>query len=73
MDDKGVFYTGKEWPLPKGLGGHPRGAGNYCCFLRKWVREREVISWMDVIRQASLNACFILEESCPSFKKKGLI
>jgi N-acyl-D-glutamate deacylase len=73
MDDKGVFYTGKEWPLPKGLGGHPRGAGNYCRFLRKWVRERGVISWMDAIRQASLNACFILEEACPSFKKKGRI
>jgi N-acyl-D-glutamate deacylase len=28
---------------------------------------------MDAIRQASLNACFILEDCCPSFKKKGRI
>ena len=73
VDPKGVWCKGKEWPLPEGLGGHPRFAGNYCRFLRKWVRERKVISWMDAIRQASLNACLILEDCCPSLKKKGRI
>ena len=39
--------------------------------MRKWVVERGVLSWMDAIRQTSLNACLILEESVPQLKKKG--
>jgi N-acyl-D-glutamate deacylase len=69
----GGFYWGDEWPLRKDLSNHPRAAGNYSRFLRKWVRERGVISWMDAIRQASLNACLILEEAAPALKKKGRI
>lgn len=67
----GSFYTGAEWPLPQGLNNHPRAAGNYCRFLRKWVRERGVISWMDAIRQASLNGALILEKAVPEMKRKG--
>jgi N-acyl-D-glutamate deacylase len=69
----GSFYWGDEWPLRKDLSNHPRAAGNYSRFLRKWVREREVISWMDAIRRTSLNACLILEECVPAMKKKGRI
>jgi N-acyl-D-glutamate deacylase len=67
----GSFYWGDEWPLRKDLSNHPRAAGNYSRFLRKWVRERQVISWMDAIRRASLNACLILEGAAPAMKKKG--
>ena len=67
----GSFYWGDEWPLRKDLSNHPRAAGNYSRFLRKWVREREVISWMDAIRRTSLNACLILEKCVPAMKKKG--
>jgi N-acyl-D-glutamate deacylase len=67
----GSFYWGDEWPLRKDLSNHPRAAGNYSRFLRKWVREREVISWMDAIRRTSLNACLILEGCVPAMKKKG--
>lgn len=67
----GSFYWGDEWPLRKDLSNHPRAAGNYSRFLRKWVRERQVISWMDAIRRASLNACLILEAAAPAMKKKG--
>jgi N-acyl-D-glutamate deacylase len=57
--------------LRKDLSNHPRAAGNYSRFLRKWAREREVISWMDAIRRASLNACLILEDCVPAMKQKG--
>nr|WP_244325644.1 amidohydrolase family protein [Shewanella aestuarii] len=67
----GKFFNTDEWPLPEGLSNHPRAAGNYCRFLRKWVRERGVISWMAAIRQASLNAALILEDSIPEMKRKG--
>lgn len=69
--DDGSFYEGSEWPLPEGLSNHPRAVGNYTRFLRKWVRERGVISWMDAIRQASLNSAIILGNSVPGMKKKG--
>lgn len=72
-DAKGAFYEGTEWPLPEGLGNHPRAVGNYTRFLRKWVRERGVISWMDAIRQASLNSAIILGDSVPGMKRKGRI
>jgi N-acyl-D-glutamate deacylase len=69
----GKWYHGKEWPLPEGLGNHPRSAGCYGRFLRKWVRERGVISWIDAIRKASLNPAKILEKSTPMMKKKGRV
>jgi N-acyl-D-glutamate deacylase len=71
VNPDGSFYWGDEWPLRKDLSNHPRAAGNYSRFLRKWVRERQVISWMDAIRRASLNACLILEEAAPAMKTKG--
>ena len=71
VDAKGAFYKGSEWPLPEGLQSHPRAAGNYSRFMRRWVRERKVLSWMDAIRAASLNACLILGDCAPVLKKKG--
>jgi N-acyl-D-glutamate deacylase len=71
VNPDGSFYWGDDWPLRKDLSNHPRAAGNYSRFLRKWVRERGVISWMDAIQRTSLNACLILEECVPAMKKKG--
>ena len=73
VDANGNWYEGTDWPLPKGLQSHPRAAGNYCRFLRKWVRERGVLSWMDAIRQASLNSCLILQDYAPALRTKGRI
>ncbi|KDN27468.1 D-glutamate deacylase [Vibrio fortis] len=67
----GTFYEGTEWPLPKDLNNHPRAAANYTKFLRKWVRERGIISWMEAIRRCSLNSALILEDGVPSMKKKA--
>jgi N-acyl-D-glutamate deacylase len=68
----GSSYKGKEWPLPKGLNSHPRSAGCYSRFLRMWVRERQVISWMDAIRKAALNPALIMAGT-PMMAKKGRI
>jgi N-acyl-D-glutamate deacylase len=69
----GSSYKGKDWPLPKGLNSHPRSAGCYSRFLRMWVRERQVISWMDAIRKASLIPAQIMGEGTPMMQKKGRI
>ena len=73
VDADGNWYEGTDWPLPEGLQSHPRAAGNFCRFLRKWVRERGVLSWMDAIRQASLNSCLILQDYAPALRTKGRI
>jgi N-acyl-D-glutamate deacylase len=67
----GEFYKGKEWPFPEGVATHPRSAGTYTRFLRKWVRERGVISFMEAIRKSALRPAQILEKSTPMMKKKG--
>jgi N-acyl-D-glutamate deacylase len=69
----GSAYKGKEWPLPKGLNSHPRSAGCYSRFLRMWVRERGIISWMDAIRKASLIPAQIMGEGTPMMQKKGRV
>ena len=69
----GKWLRGKEWPLPEGSASHPRTAGFYTRFLRKWVRERGVISFMEAIRKSSLRPAQILEKSTPMMKKKGRI
>jgi N-acyl-D-glutamate deacylase len=69
----GKWLRGKEWPLPEGAASHPRSAGTYTRFLRKWVRERGVISFMEAIRKSSLRPAQILEKSTPMMKKKGRI
>ena len=69
----GSSYKGKDWPLPKGLNSHPRSAGCYSRFLRKWVRERGVISWMDAIRKTSLIPAQIMGKGTPMMHKKGRI
>ena len=71
--EDGAIYQGKEWPMPDGLNSHPRSAGAYSRFLRMWVRERGVISWIDAIRKASLNPALILGKSTPMMRKKGRI
>ena len=71
MESNGSFYEGTEWPLPEGLNNHPRAGGNYTRFLRRWVRERQVLSWMDAIRQASLNSALILGDCVPGMNRKG--
>ena len=67
----GKWLRGKEWPLPEGSASHPRTAGCYTRFLRKWVRERGVISFIEAIRKSSLRPAQILEKSTPMMKKKG--
>ncbi len=71
LDSQGNWFEGSDWPLPEGLQSHPRAAGNFTRFLRRWVRERDLISWMDAIRSASLNACLTFGAFAPALQRKG--
>lgn len=53
--------------------GHPRSTGTFARFLRKYVREQQVISLPDAISRITLLPAQRLENSIPAMKKKGRI
>jgi len=67
----GSFVAGEAWPLPANAASNPRSAGTFCRFLRMYVRERQLLSWIDGIRKMTIVPARILEESVPQMKRKG--
>jgi N-acyl-D-aspartate/D-glutamate deacylase len=52
---------------------HPRTMGSYARFLGRYVRERQLVSWMEAIRKTSLMPAQRLAGMVPAMKKKGRI
>ena len=69
----GSSVKGNVWPLTKDMLSHPRSAGNYSKFLREYVRERKLLTWMDAFRKGSLMPAQMLEKGVPVMKKKGRV
>ena len=67
----GSTYTGDAWPLPADASSHPRSAGCFTHFMRKWVRERQTVSLLEGVRKCSLLPAQILEASTPAMRTKG--
>jgi N-acyl-D-glutamate deacylase len=67
----GSFVAGEAWPLPPDAASNPRSAGTFCRFLRVYVRERQLLSWIDAIRKMTIVPAKILEVSVPQMKRKG--
>lgn len=53
--------------------GHPRTAGTYSLFLRRYVRERKVLTLMDALRKMTLMPARRMERRVPMIKNKGRI
>lgn len=53
--------------------GHPRSTGTFARFLRKFIREKQVISLSDAIARITLLPAQRLERSIPAMRKKGRI
>ena len=53
--------------------GHPRSTGTFSRFLRKFIREQQVISLPDAIARITLLPAQRLEAAVPAMKKKGRI
>jgi len=51
--------------------GHPRSTGTFARFLGRFVRELEIVDWMDGIRKITLLPAQRLEEAIPAMSKKG--
>jgi N-acyl-D-glutamate deacylase len=67
----GSFVAGEAWPLPANAASNPRSAGTFCRFLRIYVRERSLLSWIDAIRKMTIVPATILGDSVPQMKLKG--
>lgn len=59
------------WPPPRSLTVHPRGAGTFSRFLRRYVRELGSVSLMEAIERCSLGPARVLEPYVPSMRRKG--
>jgi N-acyl-D-glutamate deacylase len=77
--DGGTWALGEKrvqkdtFPLPENAWSHPRGAGTFSRFLRRYVRETSAVSLMEAIERMSFGPAKILQDSVPQMKKKGRI
>lgn len=51
--------------------GHPRSTGTFARFLGRFVRELEIVEWMEGIRKITLLPAQRLERAIPSMARKG--
>lgn len=51
--------------------GHPRGAGTYARFLRRFVREWGDLSLLEAVRKTSYLAAVQMEKGSPAMRRKG--
>jgi len=51
--------------------GHPRSVGTFSRFLGRFVRELEVVDWMEGVRKITLLPAQRLEQAIPSMSRKG--
>lgn len=59
------------WPPPQSLTVHPRGAGTFSRFIRRYVRELRSVSLMEAIERCSLGPARILQDFVPQMQNKG--
>jgi len=51
--------------------GHPRSTGTFARFLGRFVRELEIVDWVEGIRKITLLPAQRLENSIPAMSRKG--
>lgn len=61
------------WPPPSNLVVHPRTAGSFSRFLRRYVRELGRFSLIEAIERCTLRPARMLEAFCPVMVRKGRI
>lgn len=51
--------------------GHPRSVGTFARFLGRYIRDQEVLSWMEGISRITLLPAQRLEKAMPAMERKG--
>jgi N-acyl-D-glutamate deacylase len=69
----GKLLEGDLWPIPDEAVSHPRSAGTYARFLRRFVNDLGALDLMSAIEKCALIPARILEESTPQMRRKGRI
>ncbi len=60
------------WP-PADVTHHPRGAGSFSRFLRRYVRELGAISLSEAVSRCALGPARVLESYVPAMRRKGRV
>jgi imidazolonepropionase-like amidohydrolase len=72
--DKRTIIASDAMPQPTDQAKvHPRGRGTFSRSLARYAREKEVLSWIDLISKMTLEPARRLESMAPAFKSKGRI
>ena len=61
------------WPPPSDTALHPRTAGAFSRFWRRYVRELEACSVLDAVWRCSLGPAQVLEAYVPAMRRKGRV
>ena len=61
------------WPPPPGTAVHPRTAGTFSRFWRRYVRELAAVSVLDAVRRCSLGPAEVLEPFVAAMRHKGRV
>lgn len=69
----GAPLDASVWPIPENAWSHPRAAGTFARFLRRYVRESESLSLLDAIERVSYGPARILQSTVPQMRQKGRI
>jgi len=70
---KGEIVKDNLWPMPAEAWSHPRSAGTFSRFLRRYVREENAISLLEGVRKITLIPAQILASVAPEMAYKGRI
>lgn len=60
-----------NWPPPSATTTHPRGAGTFSRFLRRYVVELEALTLLEAVARCSFRPATILEPYVPAMARKG--
>ena len=66
-----VVMVGSDGSINAEGRGHPRGAGTYARFLRRYVRESPDLTLVEAMRKTSYLAAVQLQQASPAFRRKG--
>lgn len=73
VPEPGRTFLSTDWPLPKFVRTHPRGAGTFARTLRVAVRQTGRLSLSDAVAKCALWPAQIVELAAPAMRRKGRV
>ncbi len=70
---RGIATDDLAWPLPPQAMTHPRTAGSFAKFLRRYVRELDALSLLEAVGRCSYEPALVLHDAVPALRRKGRV